>query len=158
MSLLNRSLAIVLIVVLAIGPVLARQTDQFTNVKLMVNTGDKPDETAAVLRLEADRIVVLSKESKRGQTELKAFPNDTIKAAQYSYSKHARWKSGTATAIAVGVFAIPVFFMKSKSHWLTIKANDDFMVLRLDGNNYKIVLPAFEARTGVVVERLADEQ
>ncbi len=61
-------------------------------------------------------------------------------------------------AIAVGVFALPVFFMKGKKHWLTIAVEKDFAVLRLDKKNYKLILPTFEARTGRRVEAVAEEK
>jgi hypothetical protein len=48
--------------------------------------------------------------------------------------------------------------MKGKQHWLTIQAENDFAVLQLDKSNYKIILPAFEARTGVRVETVAEEK
>ena len=94
------------------------RADTFTNVKLMVNTGDKGEEQEAI----------------------------------------PRWKSGIGLAVAFGIFALPVFFMKGKKHWLTIAAEGDFAVLRLDKNNYRIILPTFEARTGKRVEAVAEEK
>lgn len=132
-----------------------RAADQFQKVKLLVNTGEKPVETDVVLRLEEDRLVV---RSKAGATELKVFPYSAIKAAEYSYSKSPRWKSGAAAAVVVGVFALPVFFMKGKKHWLTVTGEKDFALLRLDKGNYKIILPAFEARSGVKVVAVAEEK
>lgn len=129
--------------------------DQFHKVKLMVNTGDKPAETDVTLFLEPDRLVV---RSKAGGAELKSFPYSAVKAAEYSYSKSPRWKSGVGAAVAVGIFALPIFFMKGKKHWLTIHAENDYALLRLDKGNYKIILPAFEARTGVKVETVAEEK
>jgi len=153
----SRVVAVALVLAIPASTALPAQraADQFLNIKLMVNTGDKPAETEAVLRLESDRMLVLSKQ---GMSELKAFPNGAIKSAEYSYSKRPRWKSGVGVALAAGVFAIPIFFMKGKQHWLTIQTENDYAVLRLDKNNYKIVLPAFEARTGVRVETVAEEK
>lgn len=145
-----------LVLSLAQVPLVAqRAADQFLNVKLMVNTGDKPVQTDAILRLEDDRVVI---RAKQGAAELKSFLKGDVKSAEYSYSKSPRWKSGAAVALAAGVFAIPIFFMKGKQHWLTINSENDYAVLRLDKSNYKIILPAFEARTGVHVETLAEEK
>lgn len=129
--------------------------DQFQKIKLMVNTGDKPAETDVTLRLEPGQLVV---RSKAGGADLKVFSYSSIKGAEYSYSKSPRWKSGVGVAIAVGVFALPLFFMKGKKHWLTVHGDGDYALLRLDKSNYKIVLPAFEARSGVKVETLAEEK
>jgi hypothetical protein len=70
----------------------------------------------------------------------------------YAQSKHPRWKAGAGAAVAVGVFAAPVFFMKNTKHWLTLQGAGEAIVLRLDKNNYRLVLPALEARTGRPVE------
>ena len=139
---------------LAVPAPMVSAADQFTNVKLMVNTGGKAEEQEAVLRLEDESLVILSK----GGTALKTLRYDTMKSMEYSYSKSPRWKSGTAAAIAVGVFAIPIFFMKGKKHWLTVVSGNEFAVIRLDKNNYKIVLPALEARSGLKVETVAEEK
>ena len=128
--------------------------DTFTNVKLMVNTGERAEEQDAVLRFDDGSLVIYGK----GGTVLKSFTYAEIKGAQYSYSKSPRWKSGIGAAIAVGVFALPIFFMKGKKHWLTIAVEKDFAVLRLDKKNYKLILPAFEARTGKRVEAVAEEK
>jgi hypothetical protein len=151
MSHVRRIAAVMAVLVLTQSLALA---DTFTNVKLMVNTGDSAEEQDAVLRFEADRLVVYGK----GGVVLKTMPFAEIRAAEYSYSKSPRWKSGIGAAIAVGVFAIPIFFMKGKKHWLTIAGEHDFAVLRLDKKNYRLILPTFETRTGKRVETVADEK
>ena len=128
--------------------------DTFTNVKLMVNTGEKAEEYDAVLHFDEKSLVIYGK----GGAVLKTFNYADIKGAEYSYSKSPRWKSGIGAAIAVGVFALPIFFMKGKKHWLTIAVEKDFAVLRLDKKNYKLILPTFEARTGTRVEAVAEEK
>ena len=113
-----------------------------------------------ILRFEDEAIVIRAKSG----AVLKTIPYKSVNTAEYSYSKSRRWKSGTALAVAFGAFlipvffAIPVFFMKGKKHWLTIGADKDFSVLRLDKNNYKRILPALAARTGKNVETVADEK
>jgi len=152
-----RPIAACLVVTIFAQSSLLAQTasDQFHKVKLMVNTGERPAETDVVLRLEQDRVSI---RSKRGGADLKTFPYTTIKSAEYGYSKSPRWKSGIGAAVAVGVFALPIFFMKGKKHWLTLQTADDYAMLRLDKANYKIILPAFETRSGVKVETVADER
>jgi hypothetical protein len=81
-----------------------------------------------------------------------------VKSFEYSYSKAPRWKSGAAAAVAVGVFALPIFFMKGKKHWLTIVSKNDFALLRLDKNNYKIKVPVLEVKSGKKVETVADDK
>jgi hypothetical protein len=115
----------------------------------MLSTGGEAKETEAVLKLEVEKLVVTSK--KEGAL-LKEIPYEKIKAAQYSYSKHPRWKEGIGFAVAIGVFAAPIFFMKGKKHWLTLQTEDDYALLRLDKNNYQIIILALETEGGIEVE------
>jgi hypothetical protein len=69
--------------------------DSYKDVKLMVNAGDKSETTDAVLRFEADRLVV---QSKKG-AELKSLPYASIRSAEYSYSKSPRWKSALGLSV-----------------------------------------------------------
>ena len=129
--------------------------DQFHNIKLMVSTGEEAKPTDAILVLDKEALIV---RSKKGGATLKSLPYASIKSAEYSYSKSPRWKSGAVAALAIGVFAIPLFFMKGKKHWLTIGGDGDFALMQLDKSNYKIILPAFEARTGHNVVTVADDK
>lgn len=129
--------------------------DVFKKVDLLVPKGDTADEKSARLIFDRNTLVI---EVDEDSEIFKSFPYQSIKSAEYSYSKHPRWKAGIGAAIAVGVFALPLFFMKGKKHWLTIKTGDDYAVLRLDKDNYKIILPTFEARTGKKVETVEDEK
>jgi hypothetical protein len=129
--------------------------DQFHNAKLMVSTGEGTTPTDSIITLDKDTFTV---RSKKGGATLKTMPYTSIKSAEYSYSKSPRWKSGAVVALAVGVFALPLFFMKGKKHWLTIGGDGDFALLQLDKGNYKIILPAFEARSGIRVVTVADDK
>ncbi len=94
----------------------------FKAVKLLAKNGDKSKEEGVMLRLEADRLIV---QSRQGSQALKEFPYTTIKTADYSYSKHPRGRSGIALAVAFGAFAAPLFFMKGKKHWFTVRTEND---------------------------------
>ena len=148
------AVALVLVAAIIAHPA-QRAADQFHRVKLMVNTGDKPAATDVTLLLEEGKLLI---RAKNGGAELKSFDYVDIKSAEYSYSKSPRWKSGIGAAVAVGIFALPVFFMKGKKHWLTVRTKGNYALMQLDKGNYKIVLPAFEARSGVKVETVAEEK
>jgi hypothetical protein len=142
---------IALALLLALLPHVAG-ADQFHKVKMIVNTGEKGEEQDVILRFDPDAMVVFS----RSGTELKVFAYEDIQAADYSYSKSPRWKTGIGMAVAVGIFALPIFFMKGKKHWLTVRTDKDFALLRLDKENYKLIIPTFEARSGKKVELVAE--
>lgn len=149
---IRKVLALPLTFLLA-GSLLA-ENQTFTKIKYMKPVEDKSKEIDSRLILSGDQVEVQNK--KTGEP-LKAIKYAEIKSATCSKSKHPRWKSGAGAAVALGVFAIPIFFMKGKKHWLALQGEDNFMVLKLDKKNYQMVIPALESRAGLEVERLEED-
>jgi len=88
---------------------------------------------------------------------IKTFQYSDIKTAEYSYAKKPRFGAGLALAMLVSVFLIPIMFTKSKQHWLAVKTEKDYVVLKLRKNNFRMVLPAFETH-GVKVVDMGNEE
>jgi hypothetical protein len=143
----------------------AKNADVFEKVEMLVPQGDGSEKVKVRLRLGPDALVV---ESRKTGAVLKTIPYAGIKSAEYSYSKHPRWKAGAGAAagslLLAPVFlltlplAIPLAFSKSKRHWLTVRGEQDYVVLKLEKDNRKLVLPAFEVRSGVTVEALGESK
>lgn len=143
----------------------AQDAEVFEKVEMLVVRGDKAETVSVRLRLAADALTV---ESRKDGGVLKRFAYKEVKSAEYSYSKHPRWKAGVGTAagsLALGPLfilalpvAIPLAFSKAKRHWLTIRGERDYVVLKLDKNSRKVLLPAFEVHSGVKVEALGESK
>lgn len=127
----------------------------FEKVELLVQNGDNVDEKSVRLSFLEDSLQIET----TGSTKIvKTFKYSDIKDAEYSYSKNPRWKTGLGLGAASILFpplllvAIPIGFSKHRRHWLTIRTDNDFAVLKLSKNNRKLILPAFETKTGVDVK------
>jgi hypothetical protein len=157
--LIRKPAAALLIVLLGGHAVLAAaprpESESYTKLKLLLPKGEKIEEHDVAVLFESSRVVIRSRESGR---DLKVFSYANIKSAEYSYSNHPRWKTGAGVAAAVGVFAIPIFFMKGKKHWLSIQAGSDYGVLRLDKSQMKVFIAAFESHTKVKIETVGEEK
>lgn len=127
---------------------------EFRKIKMLVQDGEKTKEQDVILRLEDHRMIVLAD---KADLELKTLPYRDIRSVEYSYSKHPRWRTGLGAAVAVGIFAAPIFFLKGRKHWLTVQTEDDYAVLRLDKRNYETVCLSFEAHTGHRVEHIGEK-
>ncbi len=123
---------------------------EFRQAKLMVNDNGRIKSADVVLRLEDEQLVIQS-----GSTPVRTLPYKTLRGAEYTYTKKPRWKEGIGMGLLIGAFALPIFFLSGKTHWLTIHGEDQFVQLKLDKSNYKLFLPAFESRSGVKVETIA---
>jgi hypothetical protein len=150
---------VTLLVISILNPLLAthlqmRVVNEFYNARMLVPNGSGSREAEVDLHFEERELLVCSRNS---GSEVKRLRYSEIDSADYSYTKHPRWRSGTILAGAVGMFAIPVFFIKGNKHWLTIRTQTDFAVLRLDKVNFRIVLAAFEARASRRVQRVGNK-
>ena len=133
----------------------------FENIELIQPDGDKFRETDVRVVLGETTFRVISRSS--GAT-IKEWSYDKIKAAEYSYTKNPRWKTGLGLGAASVVFppllliAIPVGFTKHRRHWVTIRTEDDFAVLKVGKSVRKVFMPAFETRTSVQIKALGDDK
>jgi hypothetical protein len=137
-----------------VAAVKPRPAEEFQKIKILTQEGEESNETDAVLVIEHDRLVI---RAKKGGSELKQLAYRNIRSAEYSYSRHPRWKEGLGAAVAVGIFAAPVFFLKGKKHWLTVQTDDDYAVIRLDKKNYELVCLSFTAASGIDVELIGEK-
>lgn len=137
-------------------PVLAQTNGEvFDKVELLVPNGEKISEKSVRVRFFENELQI---EAVAGGEIYKTFKYSDIKDAEYSYSKNPRWKTGLGLGAASLLFppllfiAIPIGFSKHRRHWLTVKTDGDYAVLKLSKKNRKLILPAFEAKTGVTIK------
>lgn len=142
------------IVVIAIGLLfvsnLAAQApaQAFQKATLNLQDGDKKKEIDATVRYDETALVIIDKKTSQ---PLKTMPYASMKGAEYSFAKSPRWK----TALLVS----PLFlFTSGKKHWFMVQTNDDYALVQLDKSNYKLVIAAFETKTGKKVEAVADSK
>jgi hypothetical protein len=129
--------------------------EQFQKVKMLVAGTEKTSEMEVILSLEDAQLVVLSKES---LNQMKSLNYKDIKSAEYSFSKTPKWKSGSVADATISVLSMPVNVFKGKQHWLKVRTANDYAVLQLEKNDYRLIITAFETRSGVKVEILPEEK
>lgn len=145
----------------AAAPVWAASLDTFHNIELMQPDGNRIRETS--VRVVFDDNVMRVVSSSKG-TVIKEWNYTDIKAAEYSYTKNPRWKTGLGMGAAGVLFppllliAIPIGFTKHRRHWVTIRTGDDFAVLKVGKGVRKVFMPAFETHTSVQIKALGDDK
>ena len=128
-------------------------------IELVVKDGKDSKETDSVLTIKKTGFAVLP-DKKKFKDQAKEFSYENIKVADYSYSKKPMLSGGgaIATALLVGfIFAIPFLFIKKKNHWLSVQTENEFVVMKLDGSNYRQIVAEFETH-GVKVNTVNDEE
>lgn len=120
----------------------ARAQNQPVYKAEMLVGGKKNIESKAVnILLDSDRLVI-SRSKKPFET--KYIPFTEIESADYTYSDRPRYTAAAVGAIAFGIAALPVFFMKTKKNWLTINAGNDSAILQLQSEDYQMLLLALK--------------
>jgi len=141
-----RFLSLILIVsIFAISTPFALATDSTFKVEGLVSNGKKSKEVPSTLTFLDNSFTVKSRKS--GELS-KEFNYADVKTADYSYSQKPLLSTGgaIATAILLGLVVIPFLFMKKKQHWLSIRTEKDYIVLKLDKENFRQIQNEFEIR------------
>lgn len=133
---------------------LARGNSYKTNLLVTVNKKTKSVNGTISF---ADEDLQIQENGK--PASIKKFKYTEIKSAEYSFAKKPILNTGgaIATAVLLGVFVVPLLFMKKKQHWLAIRTDEDFAVLRLERDNYKAIITELETN-GVKVETAVEEK
>ena len=133
----------------------------FEGLELIQPHGSRMHETDVRVLFDADSMTIISKSS---GSALKQWKYSDIRAAEYSYSKNPRWKTGLALGAAsvllppLILVAIPIGFTKHRRHWVTVRTADDFAVLKVSKKVRKLFIPAFETHTKVEIKALGDDK
>ena len=133
----------------------------FENIELIEPNGDNLRETSVRVIFDENAMRLISRSN---GAVLKEWNYDTIKSAEYSYTKNPRWKTGLGLGAAGVLFpplwliAIPIGFTKHRRHWVTIRTGDDYAVLKVGKGVRKVFMPAFETRTSVQIKALGDDK
>ena len=139
----------------------AAQAETYEKIEMLSPDGEKIREIDVRVRFHADSLEIQSRAT--GEI-LKKMNYADIDGAEYSYTKNPRWKTGLGLGAASVVFppllliAIPIGFTKHRRHWLTVRTEQDFAVLKLSKSIRKIFIPAFETRSQVKVRAMGDDK
>ena len=129
------------------------------NVEQVVADGEKSKETDADMTID-ETTVEVAPDKQKYKTLGKKFAFADIKAVDYSYTKKPMLSVGgaIATALLVSVLiGIPLLFVKKKNHWLTVRTENDYAVLKLGRSNFRQILAEFETH-GVKVNEVKGEK
>lgn len=126
-------------------------------VEGLVSNGKKSKQVPATLGFYENSFKVTSKKS--GELS-KEFNYADIKAADYSFSKKPLLSTGGAivTAVLLGLIVIPFLFMKKKQHWLSVRTENDYIVLKLDKENFRQIQNEFQIRNVPITTVVEDEK
>ena len=162
MNKLRSSVAIILLACLTLTATpLPNGVERFDNIEFIQPNGDNLRETDVRVEFDETTMRVISRSN---STVLKEWKYSEIQSAEYSYTKNPRWKTGLGLGAASILFppllliAIPIGFTKHRRHWVTVRTENDYAVLKVGKGVRKLFMPAFETRTSVQIQALGDDK
>jgi hypothetical protein len=112
-------------------------------VQTLVSNGKKSKEENSTLKFSETSF---SASKRNNNTLIKELNYADVVSADYSYSKKPLLSTGGAVAMAIftGLLVLPFLFVKKKQHWISVRTANDYVVMRLDRENYRQVLNEFQ--------------
>ena len=155
--------AVILIIAFTVNafPLVGGEMHRFDNIEMLQPDEDKVHETSVRVEFDDDAMRIISRSN---GSVIKEWPYTSVKSAEYSYTKNPRWKTGLGLSVAAIAFppllfiAIPIGFTKHRRHWVTIRTENDFAVLKVGKGVRKVFMPTFETRTAVQINALGDDK
>ena len=116
------------------------------------NAGRKDTrEVNAVLIFEKDGIKI---QSRRSREVFKEFRYSDIRSAEHSYRKPTfQLSKGTMIALTV-MSGMPLFLLarEKDKHWLIVATDDDYAVLKIENDNYRLIRMEFIVKKVGIVD------
>jgi hypothetical protein len=106
-------------------------------------SGKDTREVNAVLEFEKETLQITSR---RKNTVFKQFKYSDIQNVEHSFSKKPFLSNTTQATILTLLTGIPLFYSENEKHWLTIVADNDFVVLKVENDNYRLLKNEFLIR------------
>jgi hypothetical protein len=137
-------------------PFALAQTKASFKVETLVSDGKKSKQEKSILGF-FDTSFNVSME--KTEVKIKEFNYADIKAADYSYAKKPLFSTTKTVvgAVLLGPLFLVTLFIKKKQHWLAIRTESDYVVMKLDNDNFRQVISEFEIRK-VKVETVNEDE
>jgi len=152
---MKRTIVLTLILQLITTSALGQTAPNRYEVELLTNpNAGKKDtrEVNAVLIFEKDAIKI---QSRRSREIFKEFKYSDIRSAEHSYSSKAPFQMSKGTAIALSVLSgMPLFLLarQKHKHWLIVATDDDYAVLKIENDNYRLIRMEFIVKKVGIVD------
>ena len=124
----------------------------FQNLKLLTVIGKKATDQDVILTFSSGQI---SLAPKNGGSAILTMPYKSVVHATYVKSKEPRWDATLPSPTEK--LDMPGFLIRGSRHWLTLQTRIQYVILRLEDDNFERIIQAIEARSGLKVDRVADK-
>ena len=123
----------------------------FEGVRVLVTDGgDRARERQGVLQLGGGRLTIVDR---AGGNPIAVLPYNSIAGAFYSRSKQPRWKDANGKDAESRADLGRMGFFRGERNWVIFLSNSEPLIIRLEDDDLKAVLPAIQEQTGIAIKR-----
>jgi eukaryotic-like serine/threonine-protein kinase len=132
-------------------PASAGAAISFEGIRVLVPDGaDKAREQQGVLQLGGGRLTIVDR---AGGSPIVVLPYNSIADAFYSRSKQPKWRDASGKEVESKVDLGRMGFFRGERNWLIFLSNSEPLIIRLDDDELKTVMPAIQQQTGIAIKR-----
>ena len=118
------------------------------------NAGKKDTrEVNAVLMFEKDSIKI---QSRRSKEVFKEFKYSDIRSAEHAFSNNSPWRMSSGKVVALSLLTgSPLLLLlarEKEKHWLLVALDDDYAVMKIENDNYRLIRMEFIVRNVGIVD------
>jgi len=122
----------------------------FSDVKLLAVNGSRTSTSDVRVHFSNEEISVEAPNRKAAPAVL---TYRGITKATYTHEKDPKWDP--ALSGPAGKINVPGILGRAR-HWLVLQGPDNYLILRLDGDDRLAVMKAFEERARIAIDRATD--
>jgi hypothetical protein len=121
----------------------AQSSSNSYEVEILMNPnkgGKDTREVNSVLTFEKDSLKIVSR---RKNKVFKEFNYSDIRSVEHSYSKDPFFSVAAKATIMMLLTGLPIFYSQNEKHWITVLSENDFAVLKVENDNYRMLRNEF---------------
>lgn len=112
-------------------------------------------EVNSVIVFEKDSVKIISR---RSSEVFKEFKYSEIQMVEHSFSKNPLFASNqTRDLVLAALLGSPFLYAREEKHWLTILGESDFVVLKLENDNFRLIKMEFAVKK-IEVENVNEDR
>jgi len=149
---MKRSVFLLAIFLVSAAAVFAQQNQRRYEAEMLRNEGKDTREFNSIVTFGSESMKVVSSRDAAVYKEIKYAD---VKSAEISYSAFPQFGSEFARAILLALD--PHYWsQKPRKRWLTVMTGDDFLILKLEKDNYKLIKAELEIKK-IKVEVISED-